>query len=343
MASAMRGGKTVLPAILFFIVGLIAGSQLNDTTPPEPKSEPILEAGVSDGGRPVEGKVLVDGSSTVYPITEAIAEWFVEEYPNVDVFVGISGTGGGFERFIRGEIDVNDASRRIKPVEAEAARKNGVEWIEIPIAIDGIVIAVNTENSWAQCISLEELKSIWEPESKVSKWSDVRPEWPDEEIRLYGPGPDSGTFDYFTETVIGEAGSSRTDYVASEDDNVLVEGVAGEKYALGYFGYAYYYENSDKLKALSIMVNGTCIEPSIDNIKSFIYPLARPLYIYVNKESFESKEGVREFVLFYLENAARAAKAVGYVPFSDEYYRAVKGLLREGIYEGFQSLLEIYG
>ncbi len=340
---ASKGGLLALVAIVFLlglIVGVLAGGE-----EPVDQGRELSDSKAGNGAkaRVLEGKIIIDGSSTVYPLTEAIAEWFMEEYEGVDVVVGISGTGGGFKRFVIGEIDINDASRRIKDVEVEMARERGVEWIESPVAIDGIVVAVNKENDWVDCISLEDLRAIWGPDSRVRKWSDARPGWPDEEIVLYGPGPDSGTFDYFTEAVIGESGSSRTDYVASEDDNVLVEGIAGEKYALGYFGYAYYYENRDRVKALAIMVNGTCIEPSIENIRSFKYPLARPLFIYVNKEYFESREELREFVFFYLENAAKAAEVVGYVPFSEHYYRAAKGVLREGVYEGLYQLVSVYG
>ncbi len=290
----------------------------------------------------VYGVVRIDGSSTVYPITEYIAERFMEEYPGVDVVVGVSGTGGGFKRFILGEIDINDASRRIKPSEAEAARANGVEWIEIPVAIDGIAVVVNPGNTWVECLTIDQLREIWRYGSSVDKWSDLNPSWPDEEIRLYGPGPDSGTFDYFNEAVLGEAGGSRTDYVASEDDNVLVEGVAGELYALGYFGLAYYVENRDKLKVVAIDAGEGCVEPTPENVSSFKYPLSRPLFIYVNREAFESRPEVRLFVLYYLEHAAEAAEAVGYVPFPDEYYRAAKALLEAGIYEGLLELAVLW-
>lgn len=284
------------------------------------------------------GRVSVDGSSTVYPITEFIAEVFMEEFPGVEVVIGVSGTGGGFKRFILGEIQINDASRPIKPVEAEKALARGIEWIEIPIAIDGVVIAVNPENDWLECITIGELREIWKPDSRVRKWSDLREGWPDERIRLYGPGPDSGTFDYFTEAVVGEKGSSRTDYTASEDDNVLVEGVARDRYSLGYFGLAYYMENRDRLKAVAVDAGSGCVLPTIENVSTFKYPLSRPLFIYVNADSFEGDPAVRAFVIYYLDHAYEASLYAGYAPFPREYYVASKALLEAGIYQGLLEL-----
>lgn len=275
----------------------------------------------TEESKALKGDVRVDGSSTVYPITEAIAEEFQKKNPNVRVTVGISGTGGGFKKFVIGETDINDASRPIKEEEKKKCEKNGIEYLELKVGFDGITVVVNPENDWCKDLTVEELKKIWEPGSKVKKWRDIRAEWPDEEIVLFGPDTDSGTFDYFTEVIVGEEGKSRSDYTASADDNVLVEGVAGEKYALGYFGFAYYEENQNKLKALK--VNG--VFPTFESIKSGKYaPLSRPLYIYVNKKSLERPE-VFAFVKFYLENAANLIPDVGYValPASD-YQKALK-------------------
>jgi phosphate transport system substrate-binding protein len=258
----------------------------------------------------LSGEVKVDGSSTVYPITEAVAEEFQKENPNVRVTVGTSGTGGGFNKFIAGEIDVNDASRPIKNEEKQKAEENNIKYVDFKVAYDGITIVVNPQNNWAKDITADELKKIWEPGSKVAKWSDIRSDWTDEKIILFGPDTDSGTFDFFTEKIMGEAGKSRSEYTASADDNVLVEGVSGEKYSLGYFGYAYYKENKDKLKFLK--VNG--VAPNKDTILKGTYqPLSRPVFIYVNTKSFKRPE-LSAFVKYYINNAAQLVEDVGYVP-----------------------------
>ncbi len=286
----------------------------------------------------LSGDIYIDGSSTVYPITEYIASLYMDKNPEVNVYVGISGTGGGFKRFVNGETDINDASRRIKDSEMELAMDNGVEYVVIPVAIDGIAIVVNKDNYWVDYLTLEELRMLWSPDSKITKWSDIRPEWPDKPIKLYGPGPDSGTFDFFTEHVVGEAGASRIDYVASEDDNFIVQGVANDLYALGYFGYAYYIENKDKLKAVPIDAGEGPIEPTIENIISFKYPLSRLLYLYVNRAYLESKPQLKDFILFYLRNAYEAASYVGYVPFPKSYYDAAYALIDNGVYIGLEEL-----
>lgn len=267
------------------------------------------------------GTITIDGSSTVYPITEAVAEEFMLIHPNVNIIVGVSGTGGGFKRFLRGEIDINNASRPIKDSERATAKENGIEYIEIPVAYDGITVAVNKDNNWVESLTLEELKKIWSPDSKVAKWSDLKPGWPDEKINLYGPGTDSGTFEYFTEVIVGEAGKSRSDYTSSEDDNMLIEGVSGDRYGLGYFGFAYYAENSDKVRAVAIDGGEGPVVPTEETIKSGKYkPLARPLYIYVNKKSLERPE-VKEFLKFYMENARKLVKEIGYVPMPERVYQ----------------------
>jgi phosphate transport system substrate-binding protein len=287
------------------------------------------------------GDIEVDGSSTVYPLTEAAAEEFMNIHKGVTISVGISGTGGGFKRFVIGETDINDASRPILRAEAETAAKNGVEWIEVPVAIDALVVVVHPSNNWVECITISELREIWKPDSTVKLWSDVRPEWPKQPIKLYGAGPDSGTFDYFTERVVGKSKASRTDYVASEDDNVLVAGVESDPLSLGYFGFAYFAEAKDRTKVLKVrddLAGGECVEPSDETASTFTYPLSRPLFIYVNKKSWDTKPHLREFVIYYVENGAKFAKKVAYTPFPDHYYRKAAALLRAGITEGLYEL-----
>ena len=264
---------------------------------------------MSAAAEELEGTVKIDGSSTVYPVTQAMAEEFSYENPRVRVTVGVSGSGGGFAKFNVGETDLSNASREIKESEAEIAAENGIEFTQFIVGFDGITVAVNPENDWANDMTTEELKMIWEPNSSVETWSDVRDEWPDEEIDLYGPGADSGTFDYFTEAINGEGGASRSDFTASEDDNVLVRGISGNKYALGYFGYAYYEENSEKLKAVA--VNG--VLPNPETIADKEYTLARPLYVYAKNSAVQRPE-VEAFLKFYFENAQEIVPQVGYAP-----------------------------
>ncbi|MDN5332599.1 MAG: phosphate transport system substrate-binding protein [Tepidanaerobacteraceae bacterium] len=280
------------------------------------------------GQAKLSGSIMIDGSSTVYPITEAVAEEFMKLYPDVDVTVGVSGTGGGFKRFTAGEIDIACASRTIKDTEKKKAEENGIEYIEFPIAYDGITVVVNKDNDWVDSLTVEELKKIWSPDSKVTKWSDIRPTWPNQKINLYGPGTDSGTFEYFTEAIVGEAKKSRFDYTASEDDNVLVQGVSNDKYALGYFGFAYYLENQDKLKAVAIDSGSGPVGPTVETINDGTYkPLSRPLFIYVNKKSLERPE-VKEFVKFYMENANELVGDVGYIPLAESVYQENLGKIK---------------
>lgn len=268
------------------------------------------------------GEIKIDGSSTVFPITEAIAEEFRAAYPDVKIPVGVSGTGGGFKKFAAKETDISNASRPIKDGEAEAAKANGVEYIELMVAYDGLSVLVNPANTWVDSLTVEELKKIWGPDSTVKTWKDVRAEWPAEEIKLYAPGTDSGTFDYFTEVINGKSGAIRPDFIGSEDDNVLVQGIAGDKNAIGFFGYAYYEENKDKLKVVKIDNGNGAIEPTFETIKSGSYaPLSRPIFIYVNKASLEKPE-VKAFVTFYLETAKDIVKEVGYIALPDGEYTA---------------------
>jgi len=279
--------------------------------------------GKNGKGGSLEGRIRVDGSSTVYPITEAIAEEYRSEQPSVRVTVGISGTGGGFKKFSRGETDISDASRPIKEGEIEQCKKNGVEFVELKVAYDGLAVIVNPENNWVDNITVEELKKIWEPKAQenITRWNQIREEWPDKKINLYGPGVASGTYDYFTKVIVGKSGSSRGDFTASEDDNVLVQGVAGDKYGLGFFGLAYYEENQEKLQLIPVDNGSGPVKPSIKTVSKNTYkPLSRPVFIYVSKESAK-KESVRDFVEFYLTHAKNIAKDVGYVPLPEEEYQ----------------------
>ena len=267
------------------------------------------------------GTIEIDGSSTVYPITQAVAEEFQNENSDIRINVGVSGTGGGMKRFTVGEIDISDASRPIKESEIKDAEENGIEYYELKVAIDGIAIIVNIENDFVDFLTVDELKLIWEPESLIEAWSDIRPEWPNKPIRLYGPGTDSGTFDYFTDEIVGEEGASRPDFTASEDDNLLVQGVAGDEYSLGYFGYAYYIANTDKLKIVPIDSGNGPITPSENTINAGEYsPLSRPLLIYVNKDALNRAE-VRQFIEYYMEQAVELVSEVGYVPYPESVYR----------------------
>lgn len=282
--------------------------------------------GENDG---TSGTIEIDGSSTVFPITEALAEEFKAESPDVDVRVGQSGTGGGFEKFCAGEIDIADASRPIEDDEKETCASEGVEYTELKVAIDGLSVVVNTANDFADCLTVAELKRMWAPESDVRVWSDVKDEWPDEEIKLYGPGADSGTFDYFTEEIVGEDVGSRTDYEASEDDNFLVQGVAGDRYALGYFGYAYYAANTDKLKTVAIDAGDGCVEPTEETIESGAYaPLSRPLYLYASNASL-GDEHVASFVEFYLDTVGSLVSDVGYIALPADDLQASKDALAQ--------------
>lgn len=273
--------------------------------------------------------VKIDGSSTVYPVTEAVAEEFQKaKKGTIKVTVGISGTGGGFKKFCRGETDISDASRPILEKEMELCKKNGVEYIELPVAYDGLAVMVNPKNTWIKSITVAELKKIWEPaaQGKITRWNQVNPAWPDRKLSLYGAGADSGTFDYFTEAIVGKAKSSRGDYTGSEDDNVLVQGIASDVNALGFFGLAYYEENKDKLKLVAIDNGKGPVLPSEKTVKDGTYtPLSRPIFIYVNAKSADRPE-VKEFIEFYMKNAAKLVKQVKYIPLPDAIYK--KGLDR---------------
>jgi phosphate transport system substrate-binding protein len=310
-------------AAFSFVVA--CGDGDNDETSDTPANTPVPQ---------LSGSVAVDGSSTVFPITEAVAEEFIKEHRNVKVTVGLSGTGGGFQKFCNGETDISDASRPITQKEMDACAAKNIQYIELPVAYDALSVVVHPQNNWVTCITVAELKKMWEPAAQgtVTTWASVNPSWsPGGNLKLFGPGTDSGTFDYFTEHVMGKARDSRGDFTASEDDNVLVTGVASDKSAIGYFGLAYYLENQGKLKALKVdqKGDGTCVEPSAATVEAGTYPLSRPLFIYVRKDVATRPE-VKAFVDFYMENAAELSADVGYVKFPDAFYTKIDSIWTSG-------------
>ena len=268
----------------------------------------------------LSGEVIIDGSSTVFPVAQAVSEEFIGLAPDVDFSVNASGTGGGFKKFCAGETDISDASRPISDEEIALCEENGVEYNEFQVGVDGLSVVVNIDNDWIACVTTEQLNMIWAPDSTVKNWSDVDSSWPNEPIDLYGPGTDSGTFDYFTDEINGEEGASRAYFTASEDDNVLVTGIAGNKYALGYFGYAYYVENQDTLKVLAVDSGAGCVEPNPETVASNEYaPLSRPLFMYISHASIVDKPEVAAFVEFILSDDGQAVvPEVGYVALNDE-------------------------
>lgn len=271
--------------------------------------------------------VQIDGSSTVYPVTAAVAEEFQRSTGGrTRVVVGVSGSGGGFKKFCRGETDISNASRPIKDSEKQACAAEGIEFVEMAIGTDALTVVINPQNNWAESMTVGELKKMWEPEAQgtIKRWNQVNPSWPDEPLNLYGPGADSGTFDYFTEAIVGEGGASRGDFTASEDDNLLVQGVTGDKNALAYFGFAYYLENQSTLKSVSIDGGNGPVAPTVANVEAGMYtPLSRPLFIYVSKKAM-GKESVRNFVEFYLDNASELVAEVGYVARDQNHYNQLR-------------------
>jgi phosphate transport system substrate-binding protein len=311
---SVRSSALILFVLLLTVMILAAGC----------KSGP--SNGSEDG---LSGEINVDGSSTVFPITEAVAEEFWREHSDVRVNVGISGTGGGFKRFISGETEISDASRPIKDSEAEIATRNGIEYYEFRVALDGLSVVVSASNDFVSCLTVEELKRIWEPgtvfegkitNNPITNWNLVRDTFPDKSLNLYGPDTDSGTFDYFTEVIVGEIQASRSDYTASADDNVLVQGISGDRNGLGYFGYAYYEENRELLNVIDVDSGTGCVTPTLQTIEGGEYePLSRPMFIYVRKDSLQRPE-VAAFVEFYMEHGAELASEVGYIPLPAEEY-----------------------
>ena len=294
--------------------GLLVGAVLNGSGPTSIAAELIK----------------VDGSSTVYPITEAVAEEYQKKSPGIRVTVGISGTGGGFKKFCGGETDISDASRPIKPSEVDLCKENRIKYIELPVAYDGLAVMINPKNDWATRMTVKELKKLWEPaaQGKIKRWNQIRSEWPDKEIHLFGAGVDSGTYDYFTEAIVGKEHSSRGDFTASEDDNVLVQGIANDPLALGFFGMAYFEHNKDKLKLVAVddekaeNGNGPVLATYENVVNGTYQPLARPIFIYASKKAAERPE-IREFVKFYLNAGRPLVKEVGYVALPDKVYDLV--------------------
>ena len=304
--------KKLIIAVIVIIVLVVAGFFLWQKTSFPGQNKSIVD---------------VDGSSTVFLITEAMAEEFQKEHDNIQVVVGISGTGGGFKRFCRGETHINDASRPIKEAEIQLCLENNIEYLELPIAFDGLAVMVHPSNTWVDYLTVAELKKMWEPgaQDAVLYWDQIRSGWPHEKINLYGAGADSGTYDYFTEAIVGKEGESRGDFVASEDDNVLVQGISSDPLSLGFFGFAYYHENREKLKLIPISKDGSmdgAVLPNPETINDGSYsPLSRPIFIYANLKAIE-QPAVSEFIGFYLHpsNAQKLVSEVGYVPFSTSFY-----------------------
>jgi phosphate transport system substrate-binding protein len=277
------------------------------------------------GGDGVSGEVVVDGSSTVQPLTAAAGELFAEEQPGVNVSVATSGTGGGFEKFCQDQTDISDASRPISEEEVAMCEKNGVEYTKFVVANDGLSVVVSKENDFVECLTVEQLQKMWAPgsEGKVKNWNQIDPSFPDAPLELYGPGTDSGTFDYFTEAINGEEGASRSDFNASEDDNVIVQGVSGSPNAVGYLGYSYLEENSDSLKPVAVDNGEGCVEPSPETVSDGSYtPLGRPIFIYVKNSAYAEKPQVAAFVDYYIENVDSIAETAGFIALNDEQQSA---------------------
>jgi phosphate transport system substrate-binding protein len=315
--------RTALPATLFLALGLAACGGGNE----QAATGGSGGSGGSGGEQGISGEVLADGSSTVQPLTAAAGELFAEEQPGVNVSVATSGTGGGFEVFCQGTTDISNASRPIKDEEKAACEQNGVEFTELEVATDALTVVTSKDNDFITCLTTEELATLWGPEAEgtVTTWNQVNPSFPAEPIELFGPGTDSGTFDYFTDEINGEEGVSRADYNASEDDNVIVQGVSGSPNALGYFGFTYYEENADTLKAIEIDSGNGCVAPSVEAARDGSYtPLARPLFIYVNNASVAEKPQVKSFVEFYAENNSEIAEAAQYIPLSEDKAAALQ-------------------
>ena len=284
----------------------------------------------SGDGAALSGTVRVDGSSTVQPLSSAAAELYAAEQPDVNVTVGASGTSGGFESFCAGTTDISDASRPIEPEEVQICKKEGVDFTEMQLAVDALTVVVNPNVDFVDCLTVEQLKNIWEPkaEGTITSWNQVDPSFPDMPLKLFGPGTDSGTYEYFAEEIVGDEEATRTDYEPSEDDNVLVEGVAGTEGAMGYFGYTYYEENQEQLKALAIDSGDGCVEPSAETAQAGDYtPLARPLFIYVSNKSYSDKPQVAGYVDFYIVNLPNIVEQAQYIPMSGEQLAETEGAL----------------
>jgi phosphate transport system substrate-binding protein len=291
----------------------------------------LAAAAGTAGGSKLKGSITADGSSTLGPYTTAAAEGFRRKHPGVRITVGISGTGGGFERFCRGELDISNASRRIKPSEHQDCTEDGVRYVAFTVANDGIALVVNRSNTWAKCLTVEQLKRIWEPGSKVDSWNDVDASFPDQKLKLFGAGTDSGTFDFFTEAINGKARASRSDYFPSEDDNVLVSGVSGDRGALGYFGLSYYQANKSRLNLVKVNSGRGCVAPSLATVQAKTYkPLSRALFMYVDRASFRRAE-VRSFIGYTLNNEGAIARRARFVPLTKAQLKKAKGQYRRAL------------
>ncbi|MGI5268637.1 PstS family phosphate ABC transporter substrate-binding protein [Nonomuraea sp. CA-218870] len=321
----MTSGQRRLSAAATAAILVALSAACGGTNTTQPAGESTTNSGQSAGGE-LAGQVKADGSSTVAPLTSAAAEFFAEEQPRVNVTVGTSGTGGGFEKFCNGETDISNGSRPIKDEEKAACDAKGVRYAELTVATDALTVVVNKENTWASCLTTDQLKKMWEPaaEGKITSWKQIDAEFPDEPLKLFGPGTDSGTFDYFTDEINGEEGASRKDYNPSEDDNITVQGVTGTKGGLGYFGFTYFEENADKLKAVQIDSGDGCVAPSVETAQNGTYtPLSRSLFLYPSLESVKRPE-VGAFLDFYVANIGRIATDAQYIPLNTEQETKLK-------------------
>lgn len=327
LTPSIAEGRAIAPLMRRLTLGLIILAMGCSSAPTIETTAPTTETTTSPTSENT-ATITIDGSSTVYPLTDEVAKEYLFERRNdptgvPEIVVDVSGSSAGFRAFCAGEIDISNSSRPINREELDTCAANGIEFVELPIALDALTVVVHPDNDWAESITLEELQSLWSPESEgeVTQWSQVRPDWPTEEVKLYGPGADSGTFDYFTEVVMGDAGASRTDYFASEDDTDLVLSIKDDPNALGYFGYAYFEENQTRLKPVAIDSGNGPVLPSIETVMNGSYqPFTRPLFIYVNKQRADDNPFLADFVRYYMQNARNIVQVVGYVPLPDEAY-----------------------
>jgi phosphate transport system substrate-binding protein len=311
----MRSAGLLLALLALLAAGCGRARPDDTAASTETQSDAEATAGFGGAGLALKGRIKVDGSSTVAPLVTLAAERFRRKEPGVKITVGVSGTGGGFERFCAGETDLSDASRPIEAEEKAACAKKHIQYRELQVANDGVSLVVSPENDWAECLTVEQLKKIWEPGSKAKSWKDVDPSFPDQKLELFGPGTDSGTFDFFTDRIVGKEGSSRSDYSATEDDNVIVNGVSGSKGGLGYLGLSYVEQNAGKLKPVQVDGGDGCVAPSVETVQDGSYaPLSRPLFVYANVDALENRDEVSEFLSFVLDNQASLAKKALFVP-----------------------------
>jgi phosphate transport system substrate-binding protein len=321
--------RVVALACLLLLLLPACGRERPSAQPPPANTDEDPLGGFEE--EKLTGRIQIDGSSTVAPLMTLAAERFRKPEPKVRVSVGVSGTGGGFERFCRGETDLSNASREIKDEEKQLCANNQVSFFALQVANDGISVVANKDNTWAECLTVEQLKKIWEPKSQVKRWKDADPSFPDEKLSLFGPGTDSGTFDYYTDVIVGEEGSSRSDYTQSEDDNIIVQGVSGEKGALGYFGLSYYIENVSRLKALAVDGGDGCVEAALKTVQDGSYkPLSRPLFVYVNENSLAEKAAIDPFLTFLLDNEPNLARKAKFVPMTQQQLDQARTALESG-------------